>query len=155
MRRRNENAYFAVDPGSPPPLTVATKRRVRFEDVDPLSIVWHGRYPSYFEDGRAAFGDKYSLSYLDMYKQGFFAPIVQLHIDYHSPLRFPEEFTVVAALHWTDAVKLNFSYKIIGAGKETVATGYTVQLLTSLDTEIMLVRPEYIENFVLKWKEQA
>lgn len=155
MRRRNENSYFEVDPDSPPPLTVATKRRVRFEEVDPLSIVWHGRYPGYFEDGRAAFGDKYRLSYLDMYKQGFFAPIVQLHIDYHSPLRFPEEFTIVAALHWTDAVKLNFSYKIIGAGEKTMATGYTVQLLTSFDREIMLVRPEYIENFVLKWKGRA
>jgi hypothetical protein len=29
---------------------------VRFNEADPLGIVWHGHYIRYFEDGREAFG---------------------------------------------------------------------------------------------------
>ena len=38
---------------------------VRFNEADPLGIVWHGHYIRYFEDGREDFGKKYGLAYLD------------------------------------------------------------------------------------------
>lgn len=43
---------------TPPPLSAGATRLVRFNEADPLGIVWHGHYASYFEDARAAFGDK-------------------------------------------------------------------------------------------------
>ena len=61
--------YFRRGEGQPPPLRAITKRRVRFEEVDPLGIVWHGRYPSYFEDARVELGRKYGIDYMDFYKQ--------------------------------------------------------------------------------------
>ena len=61
MSKRNRLNYFPEKEGTPKPLETSVARRVRFEEVDPLTIVWHGRYPSYFEDGRAAFGEKYCL----------------------------------------------------------------------------------------------
>ena len=33
-----------------------TTIRVRFNETDPLGIVWHGNYISYFEEGRESFG---------------------------------------------------------------------------------------------------
>ena len=39
---------------APLPLTCTVPREVRFEEVDALNVVWHGRYPSYFEDARVA-----------------------------------------------------------------------------------------------------
>lgn len=50
-------AYFRPVPGAPAPLCVTTQREVRFEEVDVMRIVWHGRYASYFEDGRVAPGE--------------------------------------------------------------------------------------------------
>ncbi len=32
----------------PPPLVRSVVRSVRFEETDPMGLVWHGRYPSYF-----------------------------------------------------------------------------------------------------------
>lgn len=153
MSRRSNIDYFKNETTATKPLTVETERRVRFEEVDPLSIVWHGRYPGYFEDGRAALGEKYHLSYLDMYRERFLAPIVQIHIDYHNPLYFSEDFKIITSLHWTKAVKLNFSYKIINSNNKTIASGYTVQLFIDLNREVLLVRPEYIENFFTRWQE--
>ncbi len=48
-------------------LTERVEILVRFNEADPLGIVWHGHYVRYFEDGREAFGNKYGLRYLDIF----------------------------------------------------------------------------------------
>ena len=152
MRRGRAESYFPEIPGSPPPLSAEVSRKVRFEELDPLGIVWHGRYPSYLEDGRVAFGEKHGLSYMLMRREKFIAPIVQMHIDYLSPLRFDDEFTIKAQLMWSEAVRLNFVYTITGPEGQPVAKGYTVQLLTNLDQEILLSRPDFVEELCGKWE---
>ncbi|HLE17840.1 MAG TPA: acyl-CoA thioesterase [Syntrophales bacterium] len=154
MIRRNNPIYFHHIPDATPPLVAHVKRKVRFEEVDTLGIVWHGRYPSYIEDGRTAFGEKYGMGYLDMYRENFMAPIVRMHIDYHIQLRFHEEFSITTSLHWTDAVRLNFQYLISGQDGRIAATGYTVQLLTNMKMEVLLARPEFVEEFCRRWKEK-
>ena len=152
MSRRSKTNYFDPAPGAPPPLTARAERRVRFEEVDALSIVWHGHYPSYLEDASMTFGEKHGLSYLDMQRHGFLAPLVQLHLDYHQPLLFPERCVIEAALHWTDAARLNMQYAIFGAEEKVAATGYSVQLLTDLERNILLVRPPYVEELCRRWQ---
>ena len=44
---------------------------VRFSEVDSMNFVWHGAYALYFEDGREAFGAKYGLGYLDIFRAGY------------------------------------------------------------------------------------
>ena len=67
-------------------LKVSHKIRVRFNETDPLGIVWHGYYLHYFEDGREAFGRKFGISYLDIKKHGFAAPIIKTNTDHKLPL---------------------------------------------------------------------
>ena len=152
MGRARKQEYFPREEDTPVPLAAEVKRRVRFEEVDMLGIVWHGRYSSYLEDGRARFGEIYGMGYLDMYHNGFAAPIVQMHIDYVTPLRFPEEFTVRATLHPSEAARMNFSYEIKKLTGELVATAFTVQLLTDLAGDLLLLRPDYVEDFWQRWK---
>jgi len=47
----NNNDYMKTE------LNSTTKIQVRFNEADPLGIVWHGHYIRYFEDGREAFGN--------------------------------------------------------------------------------------------------
>ncbi len=144
--------YFPAIANSPKPLVVTTTRRVRFEEVDALRMVWHGRYPSYFEDGRIAFGDHYGLSYQAFIDNQTAAPIVQMHLDYHAPLRFDEHFSITTTLHWCDALRLNFSYLLCNQADKTVAEGYTVQLLTELSGNLLFFPPPWLEAFRQKWK---
>ena len=104
--------YFPTSKGQPQPLRIRTTRRVRFEEVDPLGFVWHGRYSSFFEDARTALGDKYGIGYLDFYKHGIITPIKKIHIDYHHPLRFQEDFAIEGLLHWSEAARINFEFII-------------------------------------------
>ena len=148
-----EKQYFEQGPDDPDPLVARTTRRVRFEEVDVLQMVWHGRYPSYFEDGRIAFGDKYGMTYQRFMQEKTVAPVVQMHFDYKQPLRFDETFTIVTALHWTEAARLNFSYTLYNSKKDVAAGGYTVQLLTEPDGTMLLFAPQWLKDFQRKWKD--
>ena len=33
-------------------LVTTTQTKIRFSEIDPLGIVWHGHYVKYMEDGR-------------------------------------------------------------------------------------------------------
>lgn len=145
--------YFIPQPGDPPPLRVVFRRRVRFEEVDPLGIVWHGRYPGYFEDARVALGAQYGINYLDFYERGVVTPIKKMHIDYRFPLRFHEEFTIEGILHWSDAARLNFEFAIRDPGERVATTGYTIQLmLDRRNDSLLLVAPPFFVDFRERWR---
>jgi len=149
---RFQRCYFPQEPDAPRPLTVTISRKVRFEEIDPLGMVWHGRYVSYLEDGRMAFGDRYGLHYTKFRDEGLAAPIVEMHIAYKSSLRFDEIMNIKTTLHWCDAMRLNFEYYITGQDGRLAATGYTLQLLTDMEGNVLLVPTAWIEDFRQKWR---
>ncbi len=143
--------YFPDNGDTPEPLVVTVERRVRFEEIDMMGMVWHGRYSSYFEDGRIAFGDRYGLAYQTFIEHRTMAPVVQMHFDYKAPLRFDETFRIITRLHWSEAARLNFSYSLEKDDMTVVATGYTVQLLTDPDGTVLLLVPGWMMDFRDKW----
>ena len=152
-KKIQKSDYFPYRNGDPLPLLAACKRRVRFEEVDLLGMVWHGRYPSYLEDGRMAFGERYGMTYQNFMINNTVAPIVQMHLDYKRPLRFGEDFIIQTCLHWSEAARLNFSYRIETEAGDVAATASTVQLLTEPDGTMLLAPPEWLVGFRKKWQE--
>lgn len=146
-------ACFPRQEGTPQPLRVTVERQVRFEEVDPLNIVWHGRYPSFFEDARVAFGEKFGIGYMECYAQGILTPIKKMHVDYFRPLRFQERFTIEAILHWSAAARLNFEFIIRNRAEEITTTGYTVQMLLDPEMNIMLIPPPFVQEFLERWEK--
>lgn len=153
MSRGKSPSYFETPPGAPAPLAVTVHRQVRYEEVDALAIVWHGRFVSFLEDGRAALGERYGLDYLTMYENRMLAPIVQMHIDYREPLRLAEKFQIIAELVWSESARMNFQYRIVGEKGNLSASAYTVQLLTNEKLEVQLVRPRLMQEFCDNWKQ--
>jgi acyl-CoA thioester hydrolase len=146
--------YFRRQESDPAPLTAKTQRRVRFEEVDMLGMVWHGRYPSFFEDGRIAFGDTYGLTYFTYVENKVIAPVVQMHLDYKLPLRFDDVITIETSLHWAETARLNFIYTIYNADERIAAAGYTVQLFTDLNGTMQLMTPDWLLEFRHKWRSE-
>ena len=144
--------YFKTRDGEPSPLRLTIEQTVRFEEVDSLGIVWHGRYASYFEDARVAFGDRYGIGYMDFYGNSVVAPIKQMHFDYYQPLRFGDKMTVEAVLHWSEAARMNFEFILRNGNGELSATGYTIQMMLDLHENILVVLPPFYEEFLKKWK---
>jgi acyl-CoA thioester hydrolase len=154
--------YFPVVKDAPAPLCLTVPRRVRFEEVDSMGIVWHGCYPSYFEDGRVALGRRYGISYSDFIREQVPVPVRQMQIDYHRPLRFDEDIEIRTILHWTDAARINFEYEIhtvpptrsgaVGPG-QLVCTGCTVQLMLDRNFDVLLAPPPFFAAFLTRWKQ--
>ena len=137
---------------APEPVCCTVERTVRFEEVDALNMLWHGRYPSYFEDARVAFGRAYGLGYLDFHRAGLIIPVKQIAIDYIAPLRFEQLCRITARLHWSAAARLNISYVITGEDGKVLTTGYTVQLFLNTDSALHMFRPDFYEAFCARWE---
>src|SRR6187549_1509077 len=93
-------------------LTDRTEIPVRFNEADPLGIVWHGHYVRYFEDGREAFGKQFGLAYLDFFEHGIVVPIVSMQCDFKKPLRYGDTMKLVTTFESSPAAKLLFKYQI-------------------------------------------
>jgi len=144
--------YFRSREGHPTPLRCSVERVVRFEEVDALGIVWHGRYPSYFEDGRVLLGERLGIGYLDFYRAGIIAPVKQLYVDYQKPLTFGEPFSIEALLHWSDAARLNHEFILRNGQGEVTTTGYSVQLLLDQQENLLMLPPPFYEEFRQRWQ---
>ena len=133
-------------------LTEQTEVRVRFNEADPLGIVWHGHYIRYFEDGREAFGNKYGIGYLDFYNRGIVVPVVNIQCDYKRSLRYGERVIVETKYIPCDAAKLKFEYRLYNAAtKQVVATGSSVQVFLDRKTSLLqLTNPPFFEE----WKKE-
>lgn len=124
---------------------------VRFNEADPLGIVWHGHYIRYFEDGREAFGNKYGIAYLDFYHYGYVVPVVNVQCDNKRSLRYGDKVKIEPAYMPTDAAKIIFHYRLFNVKtNELVATGSSVQVFLDKQTSMLqLINPPFFE----KWKK--
>lgn len=133
----------------PRSLTHSTKVHVRFNECDPLNIVWHGNYVKYFEDGREDFGRAYDFSYLELYnKNGVSIPLVHLEMDYKKSVSFGEEISVETTLIDDPAAKIVFEYKIFNGANQIVCTGKTIQVFLEMEKkELLITMPEFFETW--------
>lgn len=132
-------------------LTHRTEMNVRFNEADPLGIVWHGHYLRYFEDGREDFGKTFSLSYLDFYKHGIAVPVISAECQYKKPLRYGDQMIIETTCVNLVSAKLRFEYKIFDAANNSLAAyGSTIQVFVDAKTfDLQLTNPDFFEN----WKK--
>lgn len=133
-----------------------TEVNVRFNEADPLGVVWHGHYLRYFEDGREAFGKHFGISYLDFYKHGLAVPVVSVNCDYKNPLRYGDSVIVETTYRPTPAAKLIFDYRMIEPKtNRVVAVGSSVQVFVLLDSfELQLTMPDFFEKWREQWRDE-
>lgn len=153
MKTRRKKTYFERIPGAPDPVFVELKRRVRFNECDPMAIMWHGRYPLLFEEASEELGRRCGLSYEEYLESGLRGPILSLHIDYFQSLFLAEEFTIRASLVWHEGARINTEFHIFKQDGSLATSGYTIQLFTDhLTGEPCLVSPEMLERCRSRWK---
>jgi len=132
-------------------LTVSHPIRVRFNETDPLGIVWHGYYITYFEDGREAFGRQHGISYLDVDKHGFTTPIVKSVCEHKLSLRYGDVARIETTIVDSPAAKMIFRYTIYDTNEKPVCTGETIQVFLDKNGDLMLTNPPFFEA----WKRSV
>ncbi len=132
--------------------------KVRFSDVDAMGVVWHGHYLKFFEDGREALGEMFGLDYMDVYKNGYFIPIVRTNINYKSPIHFGDEVEVVTRMHYSRAAKIVHTYEVWNKTHNKLSCeGYTEQVFLFRDSrELELFTPGFYSDWLQKldWQNE-
>ena len=137
----------------PEPIAVEVKRRLAFSEVDAMAIAWHGNYPRFFEAAHTELMQKIGLGFQNYADVNVGAPMVQCHVDYHSPLMLEEAFTVRAELFWNEGARLDIAYTVTGSDGRICATGYTVQMFYDLTSHApFLFAPPIVAEMQERWK---
>jgi acyl-CoA thioester hydrolase len=132
-------------------LVDVTEIKVRFGEVDSMSIVWHGNYVKYLEEGRESFGQHFGISYLEIYSHGIMAPVVNMNIDYKKQVQYGDSVVVETEYIDTEAAKIQFKYRLFRKSDgELVATARTTQVFITLEREMLLYPPP----FAVDWKKR-
>ena len=144
MKRKKEQLIPALIDQAP--------LKIRFSEVDSMSVVWHGEYIRYFEDGRESFGEHYELTYLDVFAAGYVIPIVEVDCQFKHSLHVGEHATIETRYINTDAAKIRFEYDIYKEPEHILAaTGHSLQVFVKRDSnELDLTIPD----FYLQWKKK-
>ena len=137
---------------SSPKLTERITTRVRFDEVDALGIVWHGNYVKYLEDGREAWGRKYGIPYMTIFREhGFSVPLVKLNMDYKRPLRYEENCIIETRFINCEAAKIQLAYTIYNEAGEVVLTAESTQVFLTTQGELQLTLPDFFAEWKKKW----
>lgn len=138
-------------------LCSTTRTTVRFSEVDSMQVVWHGEYVRYFEDGRESFGREFpGIGYLDFYRNGYTAPIVDLQLQYLAPLTVDDVAVIQTRYIETHAAKLCFEY-IVTRERDgvLVARGSSVQVFVDSEGNMCLNNPDFFEQWKRRWLTQG
>jgi acyl-CoA thioester hydrolase len=128
-----------------------TEVDVRFSEIDALGIVWHGHYLKFFEDGREAFGRQYGLGYMDVYKEKFAVPLVNINVDFKKTVKYGDRIIIETTFLNSPASKIIFNYNLYRASDgELVAKGESTQVFITLDHELYIIVPAFFEE----WKRK-
>lgn len=129
-----------------------TEIKVRFNEADPLGIVWHGHYIRYFEDGREDFGNQYGVGYLNFFNNGLVLPVVHVDCAFKKSLRYGDTVIVETSYIPCDAAKIQFNYRLYNKKtSELVATGSSVQVFIDREHSMLqLLNPPFFEE----WKKK-
>ena len=135
-------------------LTSSKDIEIRFSEVDMMKVVWHGAYPLYLEDAREAFGEKYGLTYQSYLDNQYYAPIVDMQIQYKYPLRHGVRARIDITYRPTEAAKIVFDYEI--RDKDTnllYCKARTIQVFMDMNYNLVLLNPEFFENWKVRWQQ--
>jgi len=132
-------------------LSASKEISIRFCEVDSMNIVWHGAYALYFEDAREAFGEKYGLGYLDIFGNGYYAPLIDLRFNFKKPLIYGRKAKIDIRFRNTDAAKIIFDYEIFDFEEGSlIATGHSIQVFLDKQYQLVWTNPD----FFIEWKRK-
>ena len=123
---------------------------VRYPDCDQMGIVHHAIYPVWYEIARMDYFEQVGFGYAAMHEKGINPPMVDLHVMYKEPVRYPGTVTVRTKATFAAPKKLRLHYETFYRDR-LVCTCETFHIWTgpdgkSLDMEANL--PEVYEKLI-------
>ena len=121
------------------------KERVRYSEIDKMGVAHHKNYLEWFEIGRTEFCRHQNIPYSQIEARGYYLVVIEAYCKYRKPLRYDDEFNIRVILDQLSPRKIVFKYELL-KDNQTIASGYTVHLVTNSKTEVCSLPPDIIEK---------
>ena len=116
--------------------------QVQFFDLDPMNIVWHGRYVEYLELARCALFDSIDYNYVQMQASGYGWPVIDLHLRYVGSATFGQRLKLRASLvEWENRLKIEYLITDAKTGRRLTRATTTQVAVDAATGEMCFVSP--------------
>ncbi|MGI5902088.1 MAG: acyl-CoA thioesterase [Desulfitobacteriia bacterium] len=114
---------------------ISTKEiQVTYADTDMMGVIYHANYLKWFDIGRTQLVEDLGFDYLDMEREGYYAPVFKAEVTYKKPVRYGEKIFVRTWVEENSKIKTTYGYEIVNENGEVYAQGTTTHVLVSKDT---------------------
>ena len=118
------------------------KIRVPYRDADPMGLVHHSVYFSYFEMGRTEMLRAAGGRYRDMEEAGLFVVVAKVECSYHRPARYDDLLTIRTTLERVTPARIEHTYLVL-RDEEKLAQAKITLAVVDREGELQRV-PEWL-----------
>ena len=118
--------------------------RVRYPETDPMGMLHHANYFTYFEIGRTELLRANGGSYRKMEETGLFVVVVKAECRFRSPARYDDLLRLRTTVTRTTHVKIEHEYKLF-RGDELLALANITLAVVDRDGNVCRV-PDWLKN---------
>jgi acyl-CoA thioester hydrolase len=116
--------------------------QVQFYDLDPMEVVWHGRYVQYLEVVRCALLDKIGYNYTQMKASGYAWPVIDMQLRYIGSATFGQRLTLRADIvEYESRLTINYLITDAATGKRLTRASTTMVAVDIASGEMCFVSP--------------
>ena len=119
-----------------------TEMKVQFFDLDPMEVVWHGRYVEYLEVVRSVLLDSIAYNYPEMKASGYAWPVIDMHLRYSESARFGQRLKLRAEIvEWENRLKIEYLITDAASGRRLLRASTTQVAVEIATHEMCFVSP--------------
>ena len=106
--------------------TIPYERKAHYHETDQMGMVYHANYIHWFEEASVDMMNQLGISYKALAEAGIVIPVLEVHADYKSVVRFDDTAVVYVNLVHFDGVRMEVQCRVADkATGKTCCTGYT------------------------------
>ncbi len=118
--------------------------RVRYQDADPMGLLHHANYFTYFEIGRTELLRASGGNYRRMEEDGMYAVVVKAECTYHKVARYDDLLTIRTMIQRITPAKIEHEYQV-WRDSDRLATAHITLALVDRQGQVMRV-PDWLQE---------
>ena len=132
-------------------MTGKIKIRTRYPDCDMMGVVHHAVYPIWYEMARMDLWRILDFSYEKSQEYGVNPVVVDLHMQYKTPARYPQELEITTRIIEYAPRKLKLRYEVTNEAGELVNAAESFHVWTGPDGKAFNIQenlPEVYDRII-------
>ncbi|WP_062104973.1 acyl-CoA thioesterase [Bacillus niameyensis] len=126
-----------------------TNIEVRYAETDQMGIVYHANYLVWMEIGRTKLIEDLGFKYTEMEKDGILAPVIDVNVSYHQPIRYGDKVNVKTWIEEYNGLRTTYGYQIFSNNGDLAVSGYTKHVCVKKEN----FKPVSLRKLYPNWHE--